>query len=89
MSKLSTLTKDEIKERTVHYVDSLGDRSGRRAIAARVLGVSLRSVDGWCALDPRVIPADKLFQFVIEAHFRELYVVNHQRLSTSMTTALS
>lgn len=81
MAKLLTLTKKEIEDRTVYYVDSLGDRSGRRAIAARILGVSLRSIDAWCApSDPRVIPADKLFQLVIEAHFRELYVVNHQKI---------
>lgn len=81
MAKLLTLTKKEIEERTVYYVDSLGERSGRRAIAARILGVSLRSVDAWCApSDPRVIPADKLFQLVIEAHFCELYVVNHSKV---------
>lgn len=81
MAKLLTLTKREIEERTVYYVDSLGERSGRRAIAARILGVSLRSIDAWCApSDPRVIPADKLMQLVIEAHFRELYVINHQKI---------
>lgn len=81
MAKLLTSTKKEIEERTVYYVDSLGERSGRRAIAARILGVSLRSVDAWCApSDPRVIPADKLMQLVIETHFRELYVVNHQKI---------
>lgn len=81
MAKLLTLTKKEIEDRTAYYVDSLGDRSGRRAIAARILGVSLRSVDAWCApSDPRVIPADKLMQLVIEAHFRELYVVNHIKI---------
>lgn len=81
MAKLLTLLKKEIEERTVYYVDRLGERSGRRAIAARVLGVSLRSIDAWCApSDTRVIPADKLFQLVIEAHYRELYVVNHQKI---------
>lgn len=81
MAKLLTLTKKEIEERTVYYVDSLGDRSGRRAIAARILGVSLRSIDAWCApSDPRIIPADKLMQLVVEAHYRELYVVNHQKI---------
>ncbi|MBY5684809.1 hypothetical protein HFO32_22055 [Rhizobium leguminosarum] len=81
MAKLLTLTKEEIEARTVYYVDSLGERSGRRAIAARILGVSLRSIDAWCApSDPRVIPANKLFQLVIEAHFRELYVANHQKI---------
>jgi hypothetical protein len=81
MAKLLTLTKKEIEDRTAYYVDSLGDRSGRRAIAARILGVSLRSIDAWCApSDPRVIPADKLMQLVIEAHVRELYVVNHQKI---------
>lgn len=80
MAKLSTLTKKEIEERTLYYVDSLGERSGRRAIAARTLGVSLRSIEAYCApSDPRVIPADKLMQLVIEAHFRELYVVNHAK----------
>lgn len=80
MANLLTLTKEKIKERTVYYVDSLGERSGRRAIAARVLGVSLKSIDAWCApSDPRVTPADKLFQLVIEAHFRELFVINHQK----------
>lgn len=81
MAKLLTLTKKEIEERTVYYVDSLGERSGRRAIAARILGVSLRSVDAWCApSDPRIIPADKLMQLAIEAHFRELYVANHMKV---------
>ncbi len=81
MAKLLTLTKKEIEDRTAYYVDSLGDRSGRRAIAARILGVSLRSIDAWCApSDPRVIPADKLMQLVIEAHFRELYIVNHMKI---------
>lgn len=81
MAKLQKLTKKEIEDRTAYYVDSLGDRSGRRAIAARTLGVSLRSIDAWCApSDPRVIPADKLLQLVIEAHFRELYVVNHMKI---------
>lgn len=80
MAKLLTLSKKEIEDRTLYYVDSLGDRSGRRAIAARALGVSLRSIDAYCApSDHRVIPADKLFQLVIEAHFRELYVINHQK----------
>ena len=81
MAKLLTLTKKEIEDRTAYYVDSLGERSGRRAIAARILGVSLRSVDAWCApSDPRVIPSEKLIQLVIEAHFRELYVVNHMKI---------
>jgi len=81
MAKLLTLTKKEIEDRTAYYVDSLGDRSGRRAIAARILGVSLRSIDAWCApSDPRVIPSGKLMQLVIEAHFRELYVVNHMKI---------
>lgn len=80
MAKLLTLSKKEIEDRTLYYVDSLGERSGRRAIAARTLDVSLRSIDAYCApSDPRVIPADKLFQLVIEAHFRELYVINHQK----------
>gem|GEM_PF-3752718 len=80
MAKLLTLTKREIEERALYYIDALGERSGRRTIAARILGVSLRSVDAWCApSDPRVIPADKLMQLVIEAHFRELYVVNHAK----------
>lgn len=60
MEKLLTLTKREIEERTVYYVDSLRERSGRRAIAARILGVSLRSIDAWCApSDPRVMTADR------------------------------
>lgn len=81
MAKLLTLSKKEIEDRTLYYVDSLGDRSGRRAIAARALGVSLRSIDAYCApSDPRIIPADKLLQLVIEAHFRELYVVNHTKI---------
>ncbi|WP_276117955.1 hypothetical protein [Pararhizobium qamdonense] len=81
MEKLLTLSKKEIEQRTVYYVDSLGERSGRRAIAARILGVSLRSIDAWCApSDPRVIPADKLMQLVIEAHFRELYVINYSKI---------
>ena len=81
MAKLLTLTKKEIEDRTAYYVDSLGDRSGRRAIAARSLGVSLRSIDAWCApSDPRLIPADKLMQLVIEAHYRELYVANHAKI---------
>jgi len=81
MVKLLTLTKKEIEDRTAYYVDSLGESSGRRAIAARILGVSLRSIDAWCApSDPRLIPADKLMQLVIEAHFRELYVVNHMKI---------
>lgn len=81
MAKLLTSSKKEIEARTLYYVDSLGERTGRRAIAARILGVSLRSVDAWCApSDPRVIPADKLMHLVIEAHFRELYVVNHAKI---------
>ena len=81
MQKLLTLTKKEIEERTTYYVDKLGERSGRRAIAARILGVSLRSIDAWCApSDPRVIPADKLMQLVIEGHFRELYVANYHKI---------
>lgn len=81
MAKLLTLTKKEIEDRTAYYVDSLGNRSGRRAIAARILGVSLRSIDAYCApSDPRVIPADKVMQLVIEAHFRELYVANFQKI---------
>ncbi len=81
MAKFLTLTKKEIEERTTYYVDKLGGRSGRRAIAARILGVSLRSIDAWCApSDPRVIPADQLHQLVIEAHFRELYVANHIKI---------
>jgi hypothetical protein len=81
MAKLLTLTRKEIEERTAYYVESLGDRSGRRAVAARLLGVSLRAVDAWCApSDPRVIPAEKLFQLVIEKHFRELYIVNHVKI---------
>lgn len=81
MAKLLTLTKREIEERSLYYIDALGERSGRRAIAARALGVSLRSIEAYCApSDPRLIPADKLMQLVIEAHIRELYVVNHQKI---------
>ena len=81
MAKLLTLTKKEIEDRTAYYVDSLGERSGRRAIAARASSASLRSIDAYCApSDPRIIPSDKLFQLVIEAHFRELYVANYQKI---------
>ncbi|MCZ8158329.1 MAG: hypothetical protein O9256_00295 [Rhizobiaceae bacterium] len=81
MAKLLTLTKKEIKERTQYYVDRLGDRSGRRAIGARVLGVSLQYVEAWCdPSDPNVIPADKLMQLVIEAHFHELYIIDYGKI---------
>lgn len=81
MAKLQKLTKRERKERTEYYVDRLGDRSGRRAIGARVLGVSLQYVEAWCdPSEPDVIPADKLMQLVIEAHFRELYIIDYGKI---------
>lgn len=81
MAKLQTLTKREIKERTEYYVDRLGGRSGRRAIGARALGVSLQYVEAWCdPSEPDVIPADKLMQLVIEAHFRELYIIDYGKI---------
>ena len=81
MAKLQTLTKREIKERTEYYVDRLGDRSGRRAIGARILRVSLKSVEAWCdPSDPNLIPADKLMQLVIEAHFRQLNIINYGKI---------
>jgi hypothetical protein len=82
MARLLTLTKEEIEKRTVYYIGCLAENSGRRAVAARLLGgASLRTVDSWCGpSDPRVIPAERLMQLVIEAHFRELYVVNFQTI---------
>lgn len=81
MAKLQTLTKREIKERTEYYVDRLGDRSGRRAIGARVLGVSLKLVEAWCdPSEPNVMPADKLMQLAIEAHFRELFISDYGKI---------
>lgn len=81
MAKSQTLTKREIKERTEYYVDRLGDRSGRRAVGARALGVSLQYVEAWCdPTEPDVIPADKLMQLVIEAHFRELYIIDYGKI---------
>lgn len=81
MEKLLTLSKEEVLKRTLYYIDRLADNSGRRAVAARAVGVSLRAVESWCEpADPRLIPADKLFQLVVEAHYRELYVVNHQKI---------
>ncbi|MGI0524024.1 hypothetical protein [Rhizobium giardinii] len=81
MAKLLTLSKKEILKRAAYYIDRLADNSGKRAVAARAVGVSMRAVDSWCEpADPRSIPADKLMQLVIEAHFKELYVVNHQKV---------
>lgn len=77
MAKFLTLTKEEVLKRTLYYIEKLADNSGRRAVAARAAGVSLRAVESWCEPgDPRTIPADKLMQLVIEAHFHELRIGN-------------
>lgn len=81
MATAPKLTRKEVEERTEYYFDRLGDRSGRRAIGARLLGASLKSVEAWCnPSDPNLIPADKLMQLVIEAHFRQLNIINYGKI---------
>ncbi|MBY3594177.1 hypothetical protein HJA87_30575 [Rhizobium bangladeshense] len=75
MAKLLTLSKEEILKRALYCIDRLTDNSGRRAVAARAVGVSLRAIESWCEpADPRSVPAASLMKLVIEAHFHELRI---------------
>lgn len=77
MAKVLTLTKKEIQERALYYIDTVGGRDA----AASVVGSTRRAVDSWCAeADPRTIPSEKLMALCLEAHFRALYVSNYIRI---------
>lgn len=81
MALLQTTSKKEILEQITILLQDWGTPDVRRDFAALALGVSRRTVDGWCSpADPRQIPADKLMRLYVESAIRIASAVEEKYL---------